>query len=377
MSVIVGTFIDNLNYALRNSSEKLADDTEKLFWLNKTLRQLTRVLISLDSDWVETTVRTTLDTYANSLAFPTRCHSIKDPIYVGTSTNIVTKKSLEWIRARRRELGAGNIASQGTITLSGLSVADQTFVIDDHTFIWKAARAATGQVTIGGTAAASVTNIVTAVNADLTTVTAADGTGDTVVLTAVERGEAGDLITLTKGDSANMAVDAATFGTTTAGVSSDLGQPEHYAVHGSTIEFDYKADDDYEITIYYNEKLADKIANGVSSITVAAWATGQNYTTAAPYLYSDGVGYIIKKTHTSTTIAADLLAGNIEVYAPITMPYNDEFNDVLEQAATIFIKNVNDWDTSVDGAVYNFLWKAASVDLVKRMFVPKRRRLDF
>lgn len=111
----------------------------------------------------------------------------------------------------------GAVAAQGTITMSGVSIAEETFAIGGQTFTWKAARAATGQVTIGASAAEAVTNIVEAVGLDLTNVTAEDGAGDTVVLTATSPGKAGNAIVLTTG-STNMAVDGTgTLGATRAG----------------------------------------------------------------------------------------------------------------------------------------------------------------
>ena len=109
------------------------------------------------------------------------------------------------------------VAAQGTITMSGLPVADETFVVDTQTFTWKASRSTTGEVTIGADAAECVTNIVTAVGLDLTTVTAEDGAGDTVVLTAATAGSAGNSIVLTE-SATNMAVDGSgSLGATTEG----------------------------------------------------------------------------------------------------------------------------------------------------------------
>jgi len=114
-----------------------------------------------------------------------------------------------------------NIAAQGTITMAGIAVANETFVIDTQTFTWKAARGIAGEVTIGANAAEAVTNIVTAVTADLATVTAVDGAGDTVVITAVTaKGTAGNGVVLTEA-STNMTVNGSgTLGATTAGVDA-------------------------------------------------------------------------------------------------------------------------------------------------------------
>lgn len=108
------------------------------------------------------------------------------------------------------------VAAQGIISMIGIAVADETFVIDDQTFTWKAARGGEGEVTIGADAAAAAANIVTAVTADLDTVIA-EVDGDDVVITAVAPGTDGNAIVLTEA-STNMTVDGAgTLGGTTEG----------------------------------------------------------------------------------------------------------------------------------------------------------------
>lgn len=108
----------------------------------------------------------------------------------------------------------------GTITMAGVAVADETFVIGTQTFTWKNARSAAGEVTIGANAAAAVTNIVTAVTADLSTlVTAVDGAGDTVVITSIGGGTAATAITFTEA-STNMTMD----GSGTLGGTFEAGQ---------------------------------------------------------------------------------------------------------------------------------------------------------
>jgi len=115
------------------------------------------------------------------------------------------------------------VAAQGIITMGGIAVADETFVIGTQTFTWKAARSGTGEVTIGADAPAAVTNIVTAITADITNVTAVDGSGDTVDLTAATKGVAGNAIILTE-DSTNMTVDGSgTLGGAVAGVDGTIG----------------------------------------------------------------------------------------------------------------------------------------------------------
>jgi len=132
------------------------------------------------------------------------------------------------------------VKAQGTITMGGIATADETFVIGAQTFTWKAARGGVGEVTIGANAASAVTNIVAAITADITTVTAADGTGDTVVVTAATVGTGGNSIIFTEASS-NMTVDGSgTLGTTTAGVTDQIpsdwtgtNYPQQMIQHGS------------------------------------------------------------------------------------------------------------------------------------------------
>jgi len=113
--------------------------------------------------------------------------------------------------------------AQGTITMSGIPVADETFVVDDQTFTWKDSRSGTGEVVMGADTGGCVTNIVAAVDLDLTTVTAEVGDGNTVVVTATTAGTAGNSIVLTE-NTTNMTVDGTgTLGGTAEG--EDAGIP--------------------------------------------------------------------------------------------------------------------------------------------------------
>jgi phage tail sheath gpL-like len=116
-------------------------------------------------------------------------------------------------------------------TTAGLDA--DTFVVGAQTFTWKTARAVLGDVEVGAGASDAVTNIVTAITADLSTVTAAGGAGDTVVLTAATKGTAGDAIVLAE-NSTNMTVDGTgTLGATTAGVDGTVGVANEIACDGS------------------------------------------------------------------------------------------------------------------------------------------------
>lgn len=86
------------------------------------------------------------------------------------------------------------VAAKGTITLTGKPSLGEKLIIDTQEFTFVVARAATGEVTLGGDTAACVVNLLAAFAADLTTVTAAAGAGTTIVVTAVALGSSGNLI---------------------------------------------------------------------------------------------------------------------------------------------------------------------------------------
>lgn len=115
------------------------------------------------------------------------------------------------------------VAAVGTITVSGTPVADETMVIGATTYTFKALRAIAGEITLSAVNATQVTNIVDAVTADSTDVTAADGTGDTVVITAATKGTAGNALTFTESVT-GIAVDGTgTLGATVLGVAGTVG----------------------------------------------------------------------------------------------------------------------------------------------------------
>lgn len=95
------------------------------------------------------------------------------------------------------EITPASVAATGTITISGTPSADQTFVVGAQTFTFKVSRTGTGQVTISGTPATQAANIVSAITADLATVTAA-AVSNVVTVTAATAGVAGNSIVLTE-----------------------------------------------------------------------------------------------------------------------------------------------------------------------------------
>lgn len=75
--------------------------------------------------------------------------------------------------------------SIGTITLAGLPVADETFIIGTQTFTFKTVRGVPGEVTIGVDAADTASNIAIAITADISADYTAASSGDTTVVSSV------------------------------------------------------------------------------------------------------------------------------------------------------------------------------------------------
>lgn len=94
-------------------------------------------------------------------------------------------------------------SATGTLTISGVVADAQTVTIGSEIYEFKTSgNAGAGKIKVdvsgGVTASAAVTALVTAITANSTIVTAVDGTGDTVVVTAKLVGTEGNSIASTK-----------------------------------------------------------------------------------------------------------------------------------------------------------------------------------
>lgn len=109
-------------------------------------------------------------------------------------------------------MDATGVYASGTLTLTGLPLADEVTVIGSKTYVWKASVSTTAnQVKIGASASASLDNLIAAINGEAgggttygsltvahTQVVAAAGAGDTMTLTAVDIGAGGNSIATTE-----------------------------------------------------------------------------------------------------------------------------------------------------------------------------------
>jgi len=90
-----------------------------------------------------------------------------------------------------------NVFATGTITVTGTPIADETLTVDAQVFTFKATRAIAGEITIDANNTTQAANIVTAITADLATVTAANVDG-VATITSVAAGTAGNSIVLSE-----------------------------------------------------------------------------------------------------------------------------------------------------------------------------------
>lgn len=122
------------------------------------------------------------------------------------------------VRSLKRTIAGVAGAAVGTITVSDTPVADETIQIGETEFTFVAARSGAGEITINADNDTQVTNIITALTADSTDVVGTDGTGATVVVTAVDLGTAGNALAFSS-SATGIAMDGDGFlGGTTAGV---------------------------------------------------------------------------------------------------------------------------------------------------------------
>lgn len=117
--------------------------------------------------------------------------------------------------------------AQGLITISGVETAYATcsgFIIGTETFAYKQKRLGAFDITLGATAAILCSNIIAALNADSTLVTATAGTGDTVLVTAKAVGVAANALWFYPGVCASYTTmnGSGYLGGTTAGVDGEL-----------------------------------------------------------------------------------------------------------------------------------------------------------
>lgn len=128
-------------------------------------------------------------------------YQVHDPIYISANYTPAVKAT-------------------GTVTFSGLPVANETVTINGQVYVFKASASSALEVTIGADANATGANFATKVNTNSVVVTAANVAG-VVTLTAISGGTGGNAITLAEA-ATNTAVSGATL---TGGVNTVYPTP--------------------------------------------------------------------------------------------------------------------------------------------------------
>lgn len=177
----------------------------------------------------------------------------------------------------------GGTQATDTLTLTGNAVADEEVVIGAKTYVWKASVGATAnQVLIGADADESLDNLIAAINGGAgsgtlygsatvahTQVTAAAGAGDTMDITAIAAGTAGNSIATTT-DMSN--------GSWAGGNGTMTGGTDGYWV--------VAADGDLAIrTLVYSRGFDDSANNGL--FVLASGSTGTNIIPSGSSLVAD------------------------------------------------------------------------------------------
>jgi hypothetical protein len=134
-----------------------------------------------------------------------------------SDTVIVPEKTYR----RRTNFVVDDITAVGTITLTGLPTATQTITVGSESWTFVAARSGANEITIGGTAAETATNIVAALTLDTSEVTSAT-IGAAVLVASVALGAAGNAVDFSE-TASNLTMDGSGhLGGTRSGIYGDV-----------------------------------------------------------------------------------------------------------------------------------------------------------
>lgn len=165
-------------------------------------------------------------------------------------------------------VASGNIAvdvssfstiSQGTITISGTPIDQEKMTIGDVEYTFVTSRSGAGEITIDADNDTQRDNIISAITADSTDVTAQSGGSGLVTVLAAEDGAAGNLITFTENVTGLAMNGSGTLGGTQEAIDCD-------AIHAvATLLSTFNANTAYDIT---------GVADGTNAIDFTADAGG-------------------------------------------------------------------------------------------------------
>lgn len=114
---------------------------------------------------------------------------------------------------------SAGVQASGTITFTGLPIADETVTVNGQVYVFKVSAGSALQVTIGADGPGTATNLGLKINSNSTTTTASVSAG-VVTVYALAAGSAGNAVTLTEA-ATNTAVSGS--GTLAGGVDAQVG----------------------------------------------------------------------------------------------------------------------------------------------------------
>lgn len=206
---------------LPGANEKFTIHTVE-FTFKASAASATEVTIGANADACVTNIAAKINAHPDLVGVVSAAaNTTADTVVVTALAHTVATDSIVF-----SESTVANFAMDGSGTLGGTRAgATNTVVVGTQTFTFVTLRAAAGQITVGASVHATLANIVAAINADLTTVHAvANEDTDTVAISAVTAGTAGNSIIFTE-DSNNLTIDGSgTLGGTTAGADGTAGR---------------------------------------------------------------------------------------------------------------------------------------------------------
>jgi len=287
--------ITSARYDLRAVTGQSFEPEELLEYLNRSVIILDGVLMSTNSDWLhQTAISSGLTAGLNKVTMPTRCISIRS---VWVTDIIDSFTDLTYTAA------ADTIATAaGTFTTNGLAANETIGIIgstSNNTNI-------NGGDGIGLLTISAVTETLITVNEDVIVDEGAANASGTIMQIKnleVEKLSTNDLYVKRKWISAT-------------------GRPFYWAWEGTSVIFDYKADQAYGLLFHFNRKSA-----------VLQMST--------------------------------------------TMPYNGEFDESLREGLVMFGKQRRGEIENADIAIASMIKQAVMTKATRRNHIPERYRLDF
>ena len=226
--------------------------------------------------------------------------SIGDEVYEFDIDGLVTSGNIAV------DVSSFSTISQGTITISGTPIDQEKMTIGAVEYTFVAARSGAGEITINANNDIQRDNIISAINADSTDVTAQSGGSGLVTVLAAEDGAAGNLITFTENVTGIAMNGDGTLGGTQKAIDCD-------AIHAvATLLSTFNTNTAYDITgVPYGTNAIDFTADAAGALDGSLGNISASTTTDGTISNfsggADATG-IEAATALVATVAADIIA---------------------------------------------------------------------